>query len=687
MDPNSNPETEGRLDRKAPSECPKAHPRLSGGDYDDPITRAFLNGVLDSATCISLIATDEIGRITLFNAGAENLLGYAAGEMVGGRSLASIHLPGEIAAVAAETASSEGPPLEGFAALAHYAAENRGRPREWTYVRKDGTRFPVRLSITPLRLAGGTLCGYLAVAMDISDRKAWERELARSERKFRALVANLPNTVYRGYPDGTIDFVGENVEALTGYTKEELLSGKVKLYDLLVDEGGARRRPPPLPPLKNGGAYISEYRLRTKGGDVVWVEERGHIIRNREGEIEFITGSLLDISRRKMAEQALNDSEEKYRSLFVSGPNPLFVVDRRTGEIFDANPMAEEVYGYRPRELAGRPCAILCTAPGEEREGRCGNDLRADECAEFSRLRHYKKGGEPFLVKVKACPITYAGRKAFILAVTDITDMVRMDAQLLQANKMASLGEMSAGMAHELNQPLNAIKIGNEYLKMMIQQGREVPEWDLLQVVSEVSHQVDRASEIIQRLRAFGRKPDFVAETEPVDLNRAIRAVLDILGHQIALHNIDVDLRLADGLPRVQAHNNLLEQVFFNLITNARDAIEMKPEPDDPRGIIGTITIRTYPAGGRVAATVTDTGIGITEEAMEKIFDPFFTTKEVGKGMGMGLSIIYGIIRDFDGDIQVEGRPGEGARFTVSFTALPADQNGDPHGEDTDHRR
>ena len=269
---------------------------------------------------------------------------------------------------------------------------------------------------------------------------------------------------------------------------------------------------------------------------------------------------------------------------------------------------------------------------------------------------------------IVACHTMHMCMDCLIATTTDINENVEKEAQLIQASKMTTLGEMSAGIAHELNQPLNAIKMGSEFLKMMIEQGRRVPENDLNQVVNELNNQVDRAAEIIDHLKEYGRKSDFTREK--VDINKSIKNVLDIVGKQLNLQNIEVKLDLTDTLSPILAHNNRLQQVIFNLVTNARDAIIQKREAG-----MGSnsriIRIHSFGHEDRVAITVSDTGIGIPKAARDKIFEAFFTTKEMGEGMGLGLSICYEIIKDYGGDIQVESEEGSGSTFKLTFPCAP----------------
>jgi PAS domain S-box-containing protein len=368
----------------------------------------------------------------------------------------------------------------------------------------------------------------------------------------------------------------------------------------------------------------------------------------------------------KLYRRRLHESEAKYRSLFDSGPDPVFVVDSISFEIFDVNPRALELYGFEKEELVGKSFLELEPEFGGKTTDALAKSIDGQGCVYSQKVLHQRKGGKPFFVNHHACHIIYKGKPAIIIAATDITEMMEKDAQLIQASKMKSLGEMSAGIAHEINQPLNAIKMGSEFLAMMIERDRDIPEDQLHEVVSEMSTQVDRAAEIIDTLRAFGRKADLVKEK--VDINRPVKGVHSIVGKQFELDDIHIELSLTPGLPPILAHNNRLQQVLFNLVANARDAINEKNDVW-PMREGGVIVIRSYEANGRVVAEVRDNGMGIPESVRDKIFEPFFSTKETSHDMGLGLAITYGIVKDYDGDIVVQSREGEGTTFILSFPA------------------
>lgn len=229
---------------------------------------------------------------------------------------------------------------------------------------------------------------------------------------------------------------------------------------------------------------------------------------------------------------------------------------------------------------------------------------------------------------------------------------------------MKSLGEMSAGVAHEINQPLNAIKMGSEFLSLMQEEGKTVPKEQFVEVVQEISTQVDRAAEIINTLRSFGRKSDIIEEQ--VNLNQPIEAVLSMVRRQFELDNIRFKLELSEDIPEITAHSNRLQQVVFNLVANARDAINDKCSPHDS-DCIRHISLRTGRGEQLVFAEIEDSGAGIAEGDLHKVFEPFFTTKETGQGMGLGLAITYGIVKDYGGEIRIQSEKDKGTVFRMEF--------------------
>jgi PAS domain S-box-containing protein len=629
------------------------------------IANAQRKAVLDSASHMAIIATDQDGTIIVFNKGAENLLGYSAAEVIGQLTPLVFHDIKELKDRVTRLDKEIGRPIEGMDLFYHHAAKNANEQEEWTYVRKDGHHFPVDLSINPLRDPDGAISGFLCIAVDITEKKGSEQALIESERNYRLLMDNIPNIVFKGYPNGAIDFFDNKIEAVTGYSKEEFLARKIRWPDLIVENDLVAGRDQFVGTLKGDQQSLREYRIRKKDGSVLWLQASSQVVKDDKGDIDFISGAFLDISKRKRAEEALHESEEKYRSLFYSGPNPIFVLEHASLTIIDVNPAAIDTYGYTKEELLGRSFNELGEFELQTKDLEIDDGFElANRCLIHQKARHYKNDGTPFYLRVKACPIRYQDRQAIILAATDITESMEKDAQLFQATKMQTLGEMSAGMAHELTQPLNAIKIGNDYLKRMIAAGKPLSNQDLERVAMSVAGQVQRASDIIIRLREFGRKPDF--KIEHVDLNTVINHVVEIIGQQLKLNNIHVEFDLDQSLPQILVNANRLEQVMFNLISNARDAIEHMPA-GTYKNVRRMIKLSTVAQGEEVVCKVEDNGMGISSHLKDKIFEPFYTTKEVGKGMGLGLAITYGILDDYGGHIDVRNRKQGGACFILTF--------------------
>ena len=197
------------------------------------IANAQRKAVLDSATHISIIATNKEGLIIVFNTGAENLLGWQADEIIGQERPEIFHLKSELSLIQQELSIKLGRKIEEMDLFFEFGIYNPSELREWTYVRKDGTRFPVQMSINPLKGSDGRVSGFLCIAMDISDKKRSKKALQESTRNYRLLIRNLPSIVYRGYLDGSIDFFDDKIEKLSGYSKEDFLSRKIRLTSAL----------------------------------------------------------------------------------------------------------------------------------------------------------------------------------------------------------------------------------------------------------------------------------------------------------------------------------------------------------------------------------------------------------------------------------------------------------------------
>jgi histidine kinase len=290
----------------------------------------------------------------------------------------------------------------------------------------------------------------------------------------------------------------------------------------------------------------------------------------------------------------------------------------------------------------------------------------------LNQVRQIRKDGNIIYVNIRISSSEYLGRDVLLVTTSDITMRLMAEQQLIQAGKMTTLGEMATGVAHELNQPLSVIKTASTFLNKKVKKKEKIKDDILETLTAEIDSHVDRAEKIISHLREFGRKSD--VRKEKVAVNESLIRALEIFSQQLKLREIHVVKDLDDNLPFILADANRLEQVFINLLINARDAIEERGKKRDPkRDRKKQIFLKSRAENGKVKIEIEDTGTGISKLVLDKIFEPFFTTKTVGQGTGLGLSISYGIVKDYDGTIKVETVENEGTKFIMRFPALEND--------------
>ncbi len=405
-----------------------------------------------------------------------------------------------------------------------------------------------------------------------------------------------------------------------------------------------------------------------KDGKVMHWIVRASPIMNDKGEIIAAMEISLDITERRNLEVELVKSEEKYHAIFNNIPNPVFVLDEENFEILDANKSVEAVYGYETHELIHRPFLILF----QEKE-RAQYAFKLLVSNVLDRVRHLHKSGKTLYVNIRVSPSEISGKKVFLVTTSDVTKRLEAEQQLIHAGKMATLGEMATGIAHELNQPLSVIKTVSSFFIDKIRKKEPIGDDILSTLLIKVDSNVDRASRIINHMRQFARKSEI--ELEWAHVNEVIENALEIFSQQLKVKGIEIVCRLDPDLPKIHADPGRLEQVMINLLVNARDAIEEKWNIRGRRQEKDNIELISRREKGWVIVEVRDSGSGIPEHLLEKIFEPFFTTKEVGKGTGLGLSISYGIITECGGKIEAVNIDGNGACFIMRFPVSKASQS------------
>ncbi len=400
--------------------------------------------------------------------------------------------------------------------------------------------------------------------------------------------------------------------------------------------------------------------INKDGSEAHWIFRTSPIF-DADGGVVAAMEMSLDITQRKVLEKELEKSERKYHEIFNNIPNPVFVLDFENFTILDCNESVFHDYGYVKGEIVNTSFLDFFVTDDRDATAR-----QLQKASILNNVKHRGKDGRTLYVNIRISPSEdYPGPKALLITTSDITKRLEAEQQLIQASKMATLGEMATGIAHELNQPLSVIKTTSSFFIKKIDSAQNIDEDILNKMLRKVDKNVDRATNIIQHMRQFARKSD--VQLEKVRVNDVLKSAFDIFSQQLKVRGIEVAWYTEPDLPHILADPGRLEQVFINLLLNARDAVEEKWSRLGGQTDGDRISITTRTERNTVVVEVSDTGDGIPAAIRDKLFEPFFTTKEVGEGTGLGLSISYGIVKDCGGNIEVISRGGQGACFKVTF--------------------
>ena len=360
------------------------------------------------------------------------------------------------------------------------------------------------------------------------------------------------------------------------------------------------------------------------------------------------------MTQRRLLEQEVNASEQKYRRLFDSASDAIFLIDLATLEVLEANAAAAELAGCDCEKLIGRSFASLCPKLRRPTTSLLENKKLVEELfhptGEFQIRRDQN---EEVLCEGSVALMDYQRHPSLQVNAREITGRKKMEQQLRQAEKLSALGQLVAGVAHELNNPL-AVVMGYAQLLVRNRGLEEKPRQDLAKIL----HESERAAKIVRNLLTFARPRE--PHMAMIDVNRLVTEALDTLDIQVQGANVRVIRQLAPGLPPTMADPNQIEQVLANLVTNAIQALENHPNQR-------VIEVTTEKRDHRIRIAVADNGPGIPLQLLDRIFDPFFTTKGPGKGTGLGLSICYSIMEEHKGKIWVESHLGKGSRFILEL--------------------
>jgi PAS domain S-box-containing protein len=485
---------------------------------------------------------------------------------------------------------------------------------------------------------------------DVTERKRAEEELRESEQKLRLITDNSPAYIaYVGADDLLYRFVNRRYEEAFGMPVQEIVGKHIRE---VVGESGYQ--------------FARKYIEEAKAGNLVsyvnvidmqrgkrWLEVNYVPDFNENGTLRALVVLSYDITDQKQAEEALRESEEKFRSLFQTSRDFMCITDLE-GRFIDTNDAGREFFGYSSEELS--TITMLDLYPNPEDRRKIINGIIESGYVTNLETKLKKKSGEiaDVVVTVNMKRDSDGNPVNFFASARDMTEKRKMEQQLLQTEKLSTMGTMISGVAHELNNPLTSI-IGNAQMLAK----RDVPD-DIKSKLDVIIKESIRSSKIVGGLLAFAR--EHRPERRMIDINNTLMESLKLREYDLRASNINVRTLLSEDLPETSADAYQLHQVFINIINNARDAL-VENGGD-------ALVFRTYRKENDVLIEFEDNGPGIPEDLVKKIFDPFFTTKEVGKGTGLGLSMAYGIIKEHGGTISVESKPGSGAKFTVTLPIL-----------------
>jgi len=369
------------------------------------------------------------------------------------------------------------------------------------------------------------------------------------------------------------------------------------------------------------------------------------------------------VSREFVSIQAKNTATQ-FKSTMNTAFDAIIVMDDHR-RVLDFNAAAEATFGYKHQDIVGQDLLELIIPPRHCKAFKQSfepfiNTSQGPLIGQRAEIEARHQDGHEFPIEVAITKekvlVDDSDGVTFVGFIRDISERKIAAAQIIQASKLATLGEMATSVAHELNQPLSAIRMAAANSRLKISKGTADDTY-LSNKLARIESQVTRAASIIDHMRMFGREAK--ERPLPVDPRNVVKNALDLMGSQLRLAGIKVVTNFPKKCSPVLGHIIQMEQVILNLLTNARDAMV---EQDGK----STITLSVFEDDAGVHLTTEDTGGGISEDILQRIFEPFYTTKEIGKGTGLGLSVSYGIVRDMNGTIVAENIA-EGARFTITL--------------------
>jgi PAS domain S-box-containing protein len=573
--------------------------------------------------------------------------------------------------------------------------------REYRVKTKAGKTLWIQDRGQVVRNEKGEIEYFSGVFFDITEQKMAQELVRQQEHYYRSILRNMHESIWVIDKNYQITDVNNTFLTVHDLSREETLGRKcyevIHGYSKPCHEYGEDCKLREV--FKTGEPRQRFHKFVRKDGSNIWVDISVSPLKDEQNKVTHIIESARDVTEQKKVEEALWQSEEMYRLLVNNAGDAILIA--QDDKIKFSNPKTQEITGYSFEEQAKIPIANFVHPEDrnlvlEAYERR----LKGHKPFDMFPFRIITKSGKELWVQVNATSISWEGRPAALTFLRDVSELKkgdeekkRIESQLLHSEKMASIGQLAAGVAHEINNPTGFVssnlKTLSDYIKDLGGLSREYQKLiaeleqnsdakggqpdvskqiklikaleeeidlnfvlkDIIELIEESSEGTERIKKIVRDLKDFAHpgedKPKFA------DINQSIDSTVNVVWNELK-YKADVVKDYGD-LPQVQCYPQLLNQVFMNLLVNAAHAIEER----------GEIKIKTRSNNGHVEINISDTGSGIPKENLSKIFDPFFTTKEIGKGTGLGLNVAYNIIKKHQGKIDVKSDVGKGTTFTI----------------------